>query len=221
MVVIVIEVVDSGDVLGLHFAAVLHVLAQGVYQHLQGGADLAEAHRVVEESAVVIVRGQLVRVEVHQRLFHIGKVELYAGVVGDHQAGFGQDLLVAHVADRGDDLHIRVGGVVVHLRRQDRVQQVLDLVAGALGGLDELLIVDQVVIDAVVDRILEVGVIRALFALAGGHGHRVVHAPCRGDEDLLPVVAHKPVVASDTGHLDDVGARVAVGVVVQVLFLIL
>ena len=221
MVVIVVEVIDPRDVLGLHLTAVFHVFAQGVDQHIGGGADLAEAHGVVEESAVVIVRGQLVGVEVDQRLFHVRKVELYAGVVGDHQAGFGEDLLIAHVADGGDDLHIRVGRVVVHLCTEDRMQEILDLVAGALGGLDELLVIDQIVVDAVVDRVLEVGVIGTLLALAGGDGHRVVHTPGRGDEDLLLIVVDQSVVASDTGHLDDTGVLVAVGVVVQVLFLIL
>ena len=100
------------------------------------------------------------------------------------------------------------------------MQQILDRVAGALGGLDQLLIIYQVVIDAIVNRSLELGVIRALFALAGGDGHGVVHTPGRGDQDLLLIVVDESVIPADTGHLQDTGVLVGVGVVVEVLLLI-
>ena len=80
------EIIGTSAVLRFHLAVILHIRDQNIDQFVVVLADLAKSHRIIEETAVLIMSRKLFRMEIYDRLSHIGEVKLNAGIICNHQA---------------------------------------------------------------------------------------------------------------------------------------
>ena len=117
-----------------HDTIMLHIFAENINQFIICMADFTEAHRIIEEGAVLIVLRDVIVVQVDDRLAHIGKVELDAGKVCDHQSGLTEQLLIAHCTGRRNDLYEVIFCKVLCLRAYDRVEHILDPITVLTGS---------------------------------------------------------------------------------------
>ena len=117
-----------------HSAAVLHISAQYLDQLVVRMADLAKAHRLIEESPLFVMLGDIVMVQVDNWFPHVGEIKLHAGEICYHQCSFAEDLFITHIPNGRNDLDNIVPVKIVMLRTDDRMKDVLDAVTVCSGG---------------------------------------------------------------------------------------
>ena len=117
-----------------HDAIMLHIFAEHINQFIICMADLAKAHCIIEEGPVLIMLRDIIVMQVDDRLAHIGKVELDAGKVCDHQSGLTKQCFIAHCTGRRNDLYEVIFCKVICLRAYDRVEHILDPITVLTGS---------------------------------------------------------------------------------------
>lgn len=181
-----------------HLTAFFHILAQCIYNFLMIPANGAKSHGLINQTAALILSRKLSGMVVYQRFPLISKVKLHAGIVGNHQAAFGEDFFIAHVTGSLHDFHIVIFIKIVLLCAHGRVQQINQPITGLFGALYQLFVINQRIIHPKICAFPK-GIIVGLF-LVGNSLIDKASPPGGGNQNLVLVIIVQAVKPGQTGN---------------------